>query len=49
MLEEIPDSQEIILNRTGHMFRYSHPLTYAKTILMFLRERFGDDLSDACA
>jgi pimeloyl-ACP methyl ester carboxylesterase len=39
MLEGIPDSQEVVLDRTGHMFRFSHPETYAKAIDQFLSDR----------
>jgi pimeloyl-ACP methyl ester carboxylesterase len=49
MLEGIPDASEVILERTGHMLRYSHPVTYARTIRAFLEERFGDDLSGVCS
>ena len=38
MLERIPDTQEIVLEKTGHMFRFSHPLTYANTIELFSRK-----------
>ncbi|MGD8628422.1 MAG: alpha/beta hydrolase [bacterium] len=49
MLEGIPDAREVILERTGHMLRYSHPVTYARTIRTFLTERFGDDLRGVCS
>jgi pimeloyl-ACP methyl ester carboxylesterase len=39
MLEGIPDAKEVVLERTGHMFRFSHPETYAREIEQFLRER----------
>jgi len=39
MLNGIPDSTEIILENTGHMFRFSHPETYAATIEKFLKKR----------
>jgi pimeloyl-ACP methyl ester carboxylesterase len=39
MLENIPDAKEVVLERTGHMFRFSHPETYAREIEQFLRER----------
>ena len=48
MLEGIQDSQEIVLKRTGHMFRFSHPVTYAKTIREFLLAKFGGELSGVC-
>jgi len=49
MLEGIADAHEVVLERTGHMLRYSHPVTYARTIRAFLEERFGDNLQAACA
>ncbi|MBF6300840.1 alpha/beta hydrolase [Nocardia amamiensis] len=36
--EGIPDAREVILDRTGHMFRFSHPRTYAETIENFLQD-----------
>ncbi|MEV2222600.1 alpha/beta hydrolase [Nocardia vinacea] len=36
--EGIPDAREVILERTGHMFRFSHPHTYANAIAAFLRD-----------
>ena len=49
MLEGIADAHEVVLERTGHMLRYSHPVTYARTIRAFLEERFGDNLQAACS
>jgi pimeloyl-ACP methyl ester carboxylesterase len=37
MLNGIPDAREVVLPETGHMFRYSHPETYASAIENFLR------------
>ncbi len=34
--EGIPDATEIVLPDTGHMFRFSHPVTYAAAIRDFL-------------
>jgi pimeloyl-ACP methyl ester carboxylesterase len=39
MLNKIPDATEVVLKRTGHMLRFSHPITYADTIEGFLKER----------
>lgn len=39
MLEGIPNVKEVVLGRTGHMFRFSHPVTYAQTIEKCIRER----------
>lgn len=36
MREGIPDAREVILPRTGHMFRFSHPDTYADAVEAFL-------------
>lgn len=49
MLDGIRDVREVVLKRTGHMLRYSHPVTYAETVLTFLKEQFGDDLQQACS
>lgn len=39
MLDGIPDATERILDRTGHMFRFSHPRRYASAVERFLRSR----------
>lgn len=39
MREGIPWAEEIVLERTGHMFRFSHPETYAGVVLRFLQGR----------
>lgn len=36
MREGIPGAREVILPRTGHMFRFSHPDTYAHAVEEFL-------------
>jgi pimeloyl-ACP methyl ester carboxylesterase len=38
LLEGIPDAQEVVVPRTGHMFRLTHPETYALAVDRFLRE-----------
>ncbi|MFG1948274.1 alpha/beta fold hydrolase [Nonomuraea sp. NPDC048826] len=38
----IPDSREIVLDRTGHMFRFTHPETYARAVEAFLAETVDD-------
>lgn len=43
LVEGIPDATEVILPNTGHMFRFTHPVTYAKTIREFLQVRLGCD------
>ncbi|MBW8484227.1 alpha/beta fold hydrolase [Actinomadura parmotrematis] len=32
----IPDAREVVLDRTGHMFRFTHPETYARAVEDFL-------------
>jgi pimeloyl-ACP methyl ester carboxylesterase len=32
----IPDAREVVLPRTGHMFRFSHPAAYAAAVTSFL-------------
>jgi pimeloyl-ACP methyl ester carboxylesterase len=49
MLDGIRDAREVVLKRTGHMLRYSHPVTYSRTVLTFLEQQFGDDLQGACS
>jgi len=39
MLQRIPNASEVVLQKTGHMFRYTHPVTYAEAIERFLQER----------
>ncbi|MFD9595535.1 alpha/beta fold hydrolase [Kitasatospora sp. NPDC059973] len=36
MLAGIPDAHEVVLPRTGHMFRFSHPVGYADAVQDFL-------------
>jgi pimeloyl-ACP methyl ester carboxylesterase len=43
MLEGIPGATEIVLQNTGHMFRFSHPVTYANAIKQFLQERVAHE------
>ncbi|WP_406267463.1 alpha/beta hydrolase [Nocardia sp. NBC_00881] len=38
MLDGIPDATEVVLERTGHMFRFSHPGTYSAAVAKFLTE-----------
>lgn len=35
----IPDATEVVLDRTGHMFRFTHPEAYAAAIEAFLIQR----------
>jgi pimeloyl-ACP methyl ester carboxylesterase len=39
LVEGIPDAVEVILPNTGHMFRFTHPVTYANAIKEFLKVR----------
>jgi pimeloyl-ACP methyl ester carboxylesterase len=41
MLQGIPDATEVVLERTGHMFRFSHPVTYAQAVEDFMASRFA--------
>ncbi|HEY9621971.1 MAG TPA: alpha/beta hydrolase [Crinalium sp.] len=41
MLEGIPDATEVVLSNTGHMFRFTHPITYAEVIREFLETRIA--------
>lgn len=36
MREGIPRAREVVLDRTGHMFRFSHPGTYARAVEDFV-------------
>lgn len=36
LLEGIHDSEEVVLPSTGHMFRFTHPTLYSRTILDFV-------------
>ena len=36
MREGIPDATEVVLARTGHMFRFTHPHTYAAAVESFI-------------
>ncbi len=39
MLAGISDAHEVVLDGTGHMFRFSHPVTYADAVHDFLEAR----------
>lgn len=39
MLAGIPDAEEVVMPRTGHMFRFSHPAAYSRQIRRFLDRR----------
>lgn len=41
--EGIPDATEVVLPDTGHMFRFSHPITYAGAVEDFLATRLPHD------
>ena len=36
LLEGIHDSEEVVLPSTGHMFRFTHPTLYSRTVLDFV-------------
>jgi pimeloyl-ACP methyl ester carboxylesterase len=39
--EGLPNAREVVLPETGHMFRFTHPSLYGRTILDFVRELDG--------
>jgi len=39
LVEGIPDAVEVVIPHTGHMFRFTHPVTYANVIKEFLQVR----------
>lgn len=41
MLRGLPNVREVVLPRTGHMFRFSHPKLYSTTIRHFLDDRLA--------
>lgn len=43
LVEGIKDVVEVILPNTGHMFRFTHPVTYAQAIRGFLKSRLVYD------
>lgn len=49
MIDGIPDATEVVLKRTGHMFRFTHPLTYAAAVESFLTKRVESTLEAATA
>jgi len=47
MLGGITDAREVVLERTGHMFRFSHPDRYSRTIDAFLTDTIEREHIDA--
>jgi pimeloyl-ACP methyl ester carboxylesterase len=43
MLDGIPEASEVVLERTGHMFRFTHPHTYAAAVESFVASRVDQD------
>lgn len=43
MRDGIPDATEVVLERTGHMFRFTHPVRYSEAIGDFLSQRIDSD------
>jgi len=39
LLDRIPGAQEIVLERTGHMFRFTHPRRYEEAVARFIERR----------
>lgn len=44
MLHGIPDATEVVLENTGHMFRFSHPARYAAAVREFVTGRLPHDV-----
>ena len=47
MVNGIPGARELLLARTGHMFRFTHPRTYAAAVESFITTRVTPTLSAA--
>jgi pimeloyl-ACP methyl ester carboxylesterase len=47
MREGIPQAREVVLDRTGHMFRFSHPGTYARAVEDFLDQTVDRPVTSA--
>lgn len=47
MLDGISGAREVVLERTGHMFRFSHPGRYSRTIDAFLADTIRREHTDA--
>lgn len=41
MLSGVPDAEEVVMPKTGHMFRFSHPAAYSRQIHRFLDRRIS--------
>jgi pimeloyl-ACP methyl ester carboxylesterase len=39
LLDRIPGAQEVVLERTGHMFRFTHPHRYEEAVTRFIERR----------
>jgi len=39
LLAGLPDATEVVLPKTGHLFRFSHPVDYAQAVEDFLAAR----------
>jgi len=49
MLDGIRDATEVVLDRTGHMFRFTHPHTYAAAVEAFIASRVEPRIEQAPA
>lgn len=49
MLDGISDVEEVVLERTGHMFRFTHPEVYAAAVDTFIRQRVEQRLRTSAA
>ncbi|MBO3459174.1 alpha/beta hydrolase [Aetokthonos hydrillicola Thurmond2011] len=43
LVKGIPEAVEVVIPNTGHMFRFTHPVTYANVIKEFLESRVVSD------
>jgi hypothetical protein len=48
MLNGIRDVREMVLDGTVHMLRFTHPVTYANAIRVFLLDEFNGKLFGIC-
>lgn len=47
MLKGIRGAEEVVMPRTGHMFRFSHPAAYSQQVRRFLDRRIAADAGKA--
>lgn len=49
MVDGIPDAREVVLDRTGHMFRFTHPHTYAAAVEDFIATHLSTNADPSAA